>query len=234
LVRLLINSETLNQTSFLRKLPLSAMLIPMTRKIAGYTLIEIMITLIVAISLMSLGVFTLTSYIPKQRLLDATETTEQSLSRAQLEATARSIWACVDFIPEAGETPPSMVVRMDSDGDRVCETTDLFIINQQLRPNISFAGGCSGAGASGTENSFDFTSGAIWFDTAGVPRNCVGAACTPTSFQLVVRSSELPSGNRAREVEALSSGLIGIVNRNEEGYLIGIFAKSAELSTGCE
>lgn len=211
----------------------SAMLIRMSRKIAGYTLIEIMITLIIATTLISMGVFTLTSYMPKQRLLDALETTEQSLSRAQLEATSRSVWACINFIAAPAGQAPSLEVRMDSDSDRVCESTDQLITTQQLRPNISFAA-CTGTGSAGAENSFDFSSSALWFDTSGVPRNCVLTTCTPTSFQLVVRNSDLSPSNMAREVEAVSSGLIAIVNRNEKGYMQGIWANSSLQPGGCE
>lgn len=189
-----------------------------------------MITLVIATSLMFLGIFTLTSYMPKQRLLDSMETTEQSLSRAQLEATSRSVWSCVNLTPPPSpDQPASLNVRMDSDSDRNCEVSDLLITTMQLRQDVTFAA-CVG----GTENSFDFSAGAVWFDTAGVPRNCVGTVCTPTSFQFILTNSDLPSGNRAREVEAVSSGLISIVNRNERGYMQGIFARSVDLPTGCE
>lgn len=196
----------------------------------AYTMIEIMITLVIAASLIIMGIFTLTSYMPKQRLLDSLETTEQMLSRAQMESTSRSIWSCLEFTPAPSPgQPANLTVRMDSDGDRNCEGSDQLITTQQLRPNVSFAN-CAG----GSENSFDFTSGPVWFDTAGVPRNCVATVCTPTSFQFILRNVDLPSGNRAREVEAISSGLISIVARNEKGYMQGIFAKSATEPSGCE
>jgi type II secretory pathway pseudopilin PulG len=197
----------------------------MNRRLSGYTLIEIMITLIVMVSIMSLSVFTLSSYLPKQRLLNAVETTEQALSRAQLEATQRSAWSCITF----DTTTKNLTIRIDTNADRTCQNSDQLITSMQLHPHIVYAS-CSNGG----ENSFSFPSNsAVWFDSAGVPRVCGSGGCTPQSFQFIIVNPNLSENNRAREVEALSSGLISIIDRNQMGYMQGIFARSIELPAGC-
>lgn len=202
------------------------MLMAMNRRESGYTLIEIMITLIVMVSIMSLGVFTLSSYLPKQRLLNGVETTEQALSRAQLEATQRSAWSCISL----NTTNNYLEIRIDTNADRTCQSTDQFVTSMQLHPDIQYVA-CSNGG----ESSFSFASNAaVWFDSAGVPKVCASGTCTPQSFQFILRNPNLPSNNRAREVEALSSGLISIIDRNQMGYMQGVFAASGDLPTGCQ
>lgn len=211
----------------------------------GFTLIEIMITVVVLISLTMMAVFTMTNYIPKQRLLDSLETAEQTLSRAQMEATARSTWSCVQIGVDPDTNVKTLSVFMDSStpfhgAAGACGTgSDLPITKQALRTNVIFApssnSGCSGTGSSGSEATFDFSSGEVWFDTAGVPKECMpSGTCVARSFSFVVTSSDLSTTNKAREVEAISSGLIAIVNRNEKGYMDGVYARTPSLPDGCE
>jgi prepilin-type N-terminal cleavage/methylation domain-containing protein len=198
----------------------------MNRKISGFTLIEIMITLIVMVSIMGLGIFTLSSYLPKQRLLNAMETTEQALSRAQLEASQRSAWSCITY----DTATTTITIRIDTNADRNCVDPDQLITTMQLHPDITYAN-CP---PNGGQDSFDFTSNAaVWFDSAGVPRVCASGNCTPQSLQFIVTNPNLSDNNRAREIEALSSGLISIIDRNQTGFMQGIFARSADLPTGC-
>lgn len=215
------------------------MLTPM-KKTSAYTLIEIMITMVVLISISMLAVFTMSNYMPKQRLLDSLETTEQMLSRAQVEATSRSTWSCIKYTAATG----TLSLYMDSDtpyhgAAAACGTgSDLLITTQILRANVGFApsgnSGCTGTGSSGPESSFDFSSGEVWFDTAGVPKTCSAGSCVAKSFSFILTSSDIASGNKAREVEAVSSGLIAIVNRGEMGYGDGVYAKTGTLPNGCE
>ncbi len=198
---------------------------------SAYTMIEIIITMIIAISLMGLGVFTMSSYMPKQRLLDSLETVEQTMSRAQLEATSRSTWSCI--IHDA--TTNSLVIYMDNSNDHTTGNlnacgngTDLKISSQQLHQGVTFPSGCG----------FNFSSAPMWFDTAGVPKLCVtgGAGCSAQTFQAIVTNPKLPSGNCAREVEDVSSELIKIVPRGEKGYDTSVVARTPALtdSGNCE
>lgn len=160
----------------------SAMLIRMSRKIAGYTLIEIMITLIIATTLISMGVFTLTSYMPKQRLLDALETTEQSLSRAQLEATSRSVWACILSLPLLLARPhlwkfawtaiATVLVKQPTNQLSNLDPIFPLLPVQALDPQV-------------LKTLLIFHPALFGSIPLGVPRNCVLTTCTPTSFQLV-------------------------------------------------
>lgn len=211
----------------------------------GFTLIEIMITVIVLISITMMAVFTMTNYVPKQRLLDSLETVEQTLSRAQMEATARSTWSCIKIGTDAGTGVKTLSVFMDSSSPihgsaNACGTgTDLLITKQALREDVDFTPssntGCSGTGSTGAEATFNFSTGEVWFDTAGVPKECLASgSCVARSFTFVVSSSKLSPGNKAREVEAISSGLIAIVNRNEKGYMDGVWANTANQPNGCE
>lgn len=190
-------------------------------------MLEIIITMVIAVSITLLGVFTMASYLPKQRLLDSVETTEQMLSRAQLEATSRSTWACVKY----DDTTSTLTVYMDNSGDHLTSlsacgnSTDAMITSQRLRENVSITSTCG----------FNIAATPLWFDSAGVPKVCTAVGtCNAQSAQLIVTSSKLPSNNCAREVEAISSGLIAIVPRGELGYDTTVFAKSASQPAGCE
>lgn len=199
----------------------------MNRKISGYTLVEVMITLIIVGFLVGMGIFTMFAYMPKQRLLDSLETMEQTLSRAQFEATSRSLWSCIKYTA-ANKT---LTVYMDANADHgingACgNSNDYIVTTQQIRQGVGFAT-CVGVG---TDTSFDFVAQPLWFDTAGIPKYCNAGSCSARTFQIVVTNADLKSGNKAREVEALSSGLISIVPRGEKGYTDTIFATTASLS----
>lgn len=193
---------------------------------------EIVITLFIAATLVVMGVFTLQTYLPKQRLLDSMETTEQVLNRAQFEATSRSTWSCVKYDSPTGSTPGILYVYMDTNANHTggasnCgEGTDTLITKQQLRENVDYPS-CS---------NFNSTSPVLWFDSAGIPKECSAGSCTTSSFQIFVSNSKLPSGIKAREIEVVSSGLISIIDRNDPGYITTLFAKTTSLtgSGACE
>lgn len=194
----------------------------------AYTLVEIVITIFIAASLFAMGVFTLQTYLPKQRLLDSMETIEQTLNRAQFEATSRSTWSCIKY----DTATKILTVYMDTNlnhtsGPTGCgDGTDMLITNQSLKDGVGFPNPvCSNGGNSSYDS---VTDGPIWFDSTGIPKSCAGGVCTTTSFQVFVTSANLPASNKAREIEAVSSGLISIVERNSPGYITTLFAKTAD------
>lgn len=194
----------------------------MRKNSSAYTIIEILITLIIACSLLALGVFTLQTYLPKQRLLDSMETVEQVLNRAQFEATSRSTWSCISY----DNTTKKFTIHMDANsnhnaGASACgDSPDLLITTQQIKDEVSLAS------CTNVTSSFDFTS-PLWFDSAGIPKDCGAGTCVPVSVQIFVTNPKLPSSNRAREIEAVASGLISIAERNDPGYITSLFAKTA-------
>jgi type II secretory pathway pseudopilin PulG len=207
------------------------MLILMKRNFFGYTLLEIMITLIIAAGIIAMGIITLQNYIPRQRLLDSLETVEQTLNRAQFEANSRSVWTCIayDNSTKTLTVYADMNANHDTGGITACgDGGDLPLTTQSLRQGVTFA--------PFSDKSFSFSPRPLWFDSTGVPKDCNAGVCSPISAQIIVTDSELATATRAREVEALSSGLIATVDRGAAGYVGTLFAKTATMtgSGACE
>ena len=209
----------------------------------GFTLIELMITLIIIGVVLSLGVMTLRGYIPKQRLLTSISAIENLMQRAQSEANARSYWTCIQFTKTDGIL--SGTIYADDDGDHnsvntasAC-TDDLQISVTQLKSDIDFP---SGTGCSNNINQNCI----IWFDTTGSPKLCPSSGgncgqtavgtCTDATFQVVLANAKLDSTAKAREVEAIAGGLVQLVKPGNKGLDEGLWALAPGLTgtNACE
>jgi Tfp pilus assembly protein FimT len=204
----------------------------------GLTMVELLITLVIAISLASLSVLTMSQYMPRQRLISSTETVEQALSQAQYEATSRVLWTCVQYDTNLNQLHVIVDANNDHGAADACGNTgtnppDFTVASLTLSDNVSFAD-CSDSGETGDGNPFG--TGPVWFDTAGSPRLCVAGNCTIRNLEFIVVNENLPATNRTREVEASGSGLIEVIARGEVGYNTLTFAKTptGDTSTGCE
>lgn len=202
--------------------------------------------MVILVLLITLSVYSLTSYLPKQHLLSSVGATEQILTRAQSEAGSHSTWSCVKFDPSTKK----LSVYIDKNEDYVCGNSgDILIVEQPIRPDVSFAttGECNGA------YGFEVP---IWFDLNGAPRNCddvncsitmmqddgtqihftpQGVACTPhgcisQAFEIIVKNNDLPLENRAREIEILTSGAIAVIPRDSIGDIPTIAARTQGLA----
>jgi prepilin-type N-terminal cleavage/methylation domain-containing protein len=217
-------------------------------KRSGMTLIEIMITMTIVAIVLSVALITMKGYLPKQRLLASISALENLAQRAQAEASARSYWTCIRF----SDTDPIVgTVYVDVNGNHGSATTacgdtsngDYSVTSAQFKSKISFA---SGAGC--TKN---ITAGcAIWFDTTGAPKVCKdnpgpgncgatdpsSSTCLDNSFQIILSSSELATGAKARELEILSGGLIQTVKPIEKGLgstnSVEMWAKNPTIASG--
>ena len=198
----------------------------------AFTLVEVMITLIIVATLLSLGLATMSGYLPKQRLIASVSNLENLLQRAQSEATSRAYWSCVEI-----QTGVSTRVElfMDTNSNRVCDDTK--ITDFQLKDNVQLAGGST----CGSDNPTMGSKVTVWFDTTGIPNKCEDNSgtitCTPNDFQIVLSNVKLDSGTKAREVEATRGGLISSVKPGTKGLLTGRWAKysAGDTTTGaCE
>jgi prepilin-type N-terminal cleavage/methylation domain-containing protein len=212
----------------------------MTKRIPrGVTLIELMITMIIAASLLTLGLVTMSGYLPKQRLLSAVQQLEGALQRAQSEANAKGFWSCVKF---TGSN--SFQIWLDNDGNHATGGcgggTDTQIGQTQVfkdRVNLATGSGCA---ENATLNCV------VWFETmSGLPKRCAssgtcgsvnpGSGCIDSDFQFVLAQADLSTSTRAREVELTAGGLIQSVKPGEKGLITTLWAKIPEVETnGCE
>ncbi|HLG18944.1 MAG TPA: type II secretion system protein [Bdellovibrionota bacterium] len=195
----------------------------MTVKPRAFTLVELMITLVIVAILLSAGLITMRGYIPKQRLLSTVSGLENLLSRAQSEATARSHWTCIKF-STSGPLTAELWVDENSNhagnlcGDSAAPAADILISSLPFKPDIDFAS------CSGTPANVDRTC-IIWFDNTGSPKLCAACqsvsttACVDHSFQIILKNPNLEATARAREIEALSGGLIQTVKPGEKGLV---------------
>lgn len=211
----------------------------------GFTLIELMVTLTIVATVLSAALITMRGYIPKQRLISTQSAIENLLQRAQSEASARSYWTCVS-VNQQSDGSISMSLLVDKDGNHgnasACGNTgDIPITSITFKTGVTLANPCTGNVTS--------TSCAMWFDTTGSPKVCAeyggcgvtapgtGSGCADASFQIVTTTSNLDSLARAREVEAITGGLIqsvkpGLKGLANSGLSTEIWAKAPDIATG--
>ena len=206
-------------------------------------MLELMITVAIICIVLSLAIVTLTGYLPKQRLITTQGLLADLFQRAQTEANARSYWTCVWFDKNA--TPPTAQIFADTDttnhgsGNAACDRqTDTPLTKIAFKDDVDLAtgGGCT----------YNITKDCvIWFDTTGAPKLCKGystcggtapnSGCIDFSYQIVISTSKLATGTRAREVEALAGGLVQAVKPLDKGLATPMmWANSAQNPNGCE
>lgn len=200
------------------------------KKIHGFTMVELIVTMIIVAALTTASILTMRGYVPKQRLTSSVGSLEQALSQAQYEATSRVYWTCL-----ANNTANNTLeVIVDRDSDRTCGSGgDFTVASYSISQDITFSD-CPSSPGDG--NPFNDLDGFVWFNTSGGPQLCDSGLCASEALEFIVVNDQLPSGNRAREVEVSTSGLIEIVNRRELGYNLTTYAKTATGTTsdGCE
>ena len=189
------------------------------------TLVELMITVMILASLLTIGIVTLRGYFPKAYLITSAQIVEQGLERAQTEAVARNLWTCLTL-----DSSNSVQVYVDTGGNHynaspACTGTGYSPIGAAiaLKGRTTFAS-CSSP-------SFPMT---IWFDTKGQPNTCASSSCTPGDFQIVVTNPQLFIKAKAREIEATSGGFIQIAKPGTKGIITTNWANSPTQTGGCE
>jgi Tfp pilus assembly protein FimT len=214
-------------------------------------MVELMVTLVILSTALVLGLITLTGYIPKQRLIASQGLLANVLERAQTEAGARDYWTCVSLsVPNGQYSPITASVWVDVGGNHgssgACgDTGDVKVQSVTLKPDVELGRGPK----CGNNIQSDCR---IWFNRTGSPQLCrnsgncgalamsnlPASGCRDWSFEVVLSTPRLDTGNRSREVEAVSGGLIQIVKPNDRGiatYLSNSLATSvADPADGCE
>src|SRR5262245_61735743 len=132
-----------------------------------------MITLAIIAIVLSIAIFTMSGYIPKQRLISAQSQFSDLIQRAQTEANARSYWTCIKFIATSPLTA-QIIVDKEPTGTPAgnhgqaggCDqNNDLGLTTMTFKDNIQLASG-SGCGENIKKDCI------IWFDTTGSPKLC--------------------------------------------------------------
>lgn len=193
----------------------------------GFSMVEVIITMIIIAGIMTAGILTMRGYVPKQRLASATDYTEKAMSQANYEATSRVFWTCVVH----NTTDHMLEVYVDRNSNRECnEGTDFMVATFNLNEHISYAD-CSGTSDG---DPFDDGASAVWFNTSGNPNLCpTPSTCSTQALEFIVVTDQLPSGTRAREVEVNTSGIATIVDRHDTGLNLDTVAKTTQ-TDGCE
>jgi Tfp pilus assembly protein FimT len=194
------------------------------------TLVELMITLIIIATVLSLALITMRGYIPKQRLLSSVGLMENLFQQAQVEANTRSYWTCVKYVNSKWQIFVDKDNDHAADGSANCDPTkDLPLNAVQLKDGVTQPS-CSGKNVT--------QSCVIWFDTTGAPKNCSNSGCpgAPSTagicidqtFQVILSSDKLDPLNKAREVEVVKGGLIQTLKPGERGVDATLFAAAPE------
>ncbi|MFH1263319.1 MAG: prepilin-type N-terminal cleavage/methylation domain-containing protein [Pseudomonadota bacterium] len=195
----------------------------MIRRSRAITLVELMVTLTILATLLSIGIVSIRGYLPKQRLITSAQALSAAFQKAQTEATTRSLWVCVlldsttntitTYLDKAGTGHTSAVGCGGSGQERIGETVN-------LRNGISFSA-CS-----------SWYPRTVWFDQFGRPNFCSGATCTSIGVEIVLSATELASGSKAREVEVTIGGFVQIVKPGLVGLVPYYWANAPGAPTG--
>ncbi len=207
------------------------------------TLVELMVTLVIAAGLLSLGLMTMRGYLPRQRLLSSMEALQGILQRAQTEAASRAAWSCIRLVDVDGIL--NLQLYSDENGNHgaanACGDTgagDLLLSTAQFRENVGLA-----TGSNCPPNNLT-SSCIIWVSPSGLPQICAnsgcgasapGTGCAEHDYQIVVSNSKMDSSARAREVEFTTGGLVKAAKPGTVGLLSTLWASIPPVAAGgCE
>lgn len=217
-------------------------------KRSGFTLIELMITLIIVGIVLSAALITMFGYLPKQRLLATVSYLESMLQRGQAEATSRTSWMCVRFdtsaIPQTAtlyqETQQDPIIGSDPswkphhENCNAAGKEDTKILQIQFKDSVQLAGNEAGTAPCG------YGGPVLYIDTTGTPYRCpnTGIECTIASLEILLKNTKMESLTRTREIEFLSTGLIKVIKPNDKGLSITNYAASpqtapVDMTAGC-
>lgn len=210
----------------------------------GLTVLEIIITLAIAAGVLSLGIISLRSHLPKQDLRSSVEILENIIHRAQTEAKAKSLWTCIKY---TANNVAEIWVDQNQDhgtvlgacGNSTAPSDTKIGSEFRFKGEVVLALNTNPGCASTIKPSCD-----IWFDPTGAPQlcgqtPCFGAmattSCVNYNFQIIIAQPNLPSGTRAREVEISQGGIVEAVKPGEKGMMKWMWAKYPPNETGgCE
>ncbi len=193
----------------------------MTRSIEqhrGFTLMEVMVTLIIVIIVSALGFISMSGYIPKQRLITTARYIENILLRAQSEAYSRSERVGVHF-RKLGD---DIVGELFLDNGSTDYTRDLSeepaLTSMTFRSGVDFVpnGACSAVMTS-TATNCDFGASNNCYAFFSSSGEAIDNSGSPADYQLFVYTERLEPGSNAREVELLSSGLVQMLKQSQTG-----------------
>jgi prepilin-type N-terminal cleavage/methylation domain-containing protein len=194
-------------------------------RLLGFTLVEVMMTLIIVVILTGLGFMSMGGYLPKQRLISTARFVESALMRAQSEAYSRSAIVGMHFKDVAGKTVGEVFI---DDGSCAQDSGEAALTNVQFRDGVNLTTSpCLGvyAGATGCTTVPDCY---LFFDNAGQAVTCTPGplptppTLTPIDYEIVVYSNQLDTtAPNTREIEVLSSGLVQVIKLGQTGNSSG-------------
>jgi type II secretory pathway pseudopilin PulG len=211
----------------------------------GLTLVELMVTLGIALLVLGLALTTMRQYIPRQRLISSQGAVENLLNQAQSEATARTTWTCITF--DMTSRPVTLQLRADTGkahgNEGACGASNSTLIaTTQLKPDVVIPGDSVNCSMNVLYNCI------LWFGPSGSPKICPnsgwcgvtrpepGSPCIDSDIQIVLSNRDLDGQARAREVEVLAGGLIRSVKPSDKGLDPSFYARGVGATDvgGCE
>ncbi len=186
----------------------------------GFTILEILVALAIVTVLVSASLMSLSGSKTKQDLLTTGNGLVDTLRRAQSRATAQKKWLGLCFKQDGSGhqfariyNPELSTNNYPSNDD--CDSSEMTILTFQFKPGVELCQNC---------DSNIALNKSIFFRKDG--RTTVRNG-TPTGFEICLIGVNLQAGNRAREVEITSMGLVKLNNMNDAaGYLNNVTANT--------
>lgn len=188
------------------------------RRQSGFTLTEIIITLVVMIVLTVIAVIMMSGSIQRQNLKATVDQLADNLKQAQIEALGNNRWVGVCFKQSSGNYysqiyyPALNASNRPTDVDCVAAETKTH--KRDFRTDVTLCPTCDANVAANKS---------VLFNPKGV---AVSSANVATNYQICVWSTKLAVGTCAREIEVNTSGRIRALNQGEAGEVAGVVANS--------
>ena len=129
------------------------------------------------------------------------------LQRGRMTSQTQSQFMGIEFSSDRA------VLYIDTDHDGVLDGTETTLGDIRFRGNVVLLSGCG-------DNALDLTNNkTVTFNSLGFVGVVSGSNFVKKSWQVFVQNPKLDPGTRAREIEALSSGLIEKIPTGQSGFV---------------
>jgi Tfp pilus assembly protein FimT len=186
----------------------------------GLSFLEIMITITIITATLAIATMSIFGRNHKQGLTDTMIGLEDTLRRAQSEADRNREIRGVCFKQDSAGQQFAQIYEPSLGGNRLPTNLDCDNTDSALGYRFAFKTGVTLCTSCDANVSL---SKSLFFNPQGFSILSNG---TPTNFEICLVQTKLPSGNRAREIELNSLGVIKLLSSGETGSFSGVVANS--------